>query len=155
MNRFFLSATLTAALGIGLAGCVGSGGINGINGGDSPEQQLEVHAILDHREVAGVGCLLANDVGRWFVVAPGRVTVTRSSKPLAVSCKRDGVGSADEWWGAHYRSIRLVGNILFSAGLRDYVEGNYAYAPIVTVAMHPARAGEGGHAPADQGTPVF
>jgi hypothetical protein len=154
MNRFLLSATLAAALGTALAGCVGSGGINGING-DSPEQQLEVHAILDHREVAGVGCLLANDVGRWFVVAPGRVTVRRSSKPLAVWCKRDGVGSADEWWGAHYRSNRLVGNILFSAGLRDYVDGNYAYAPTVTVYMRPARPGEGEHDPADQGTPIF
>ena len=155
MIRFLLSTTLATALGIGLSACVGSGGINGINGGDSPEQQLEVHAILDHREVAGVGCLLANDVGRWFVVAPGRVTVTRSSKPLAVYCKRDGVGSADEWWGAHYRSNRLVGNILFSAGLRDYVEGNYAYAPTVTVYMRPAKSGEGERDPADRDTPLF
>ena len=155
MSRLLFSAALAAALGVGLAGCVGSGGINGINGGDSPGQQLEVHAILDHREVAGVGCLLANDLGRWFVVAPGRVTVTRSSKPLAVHCKRDGVGSADEWWGAHYRSNRLVGNILFSAGLRGYVEGNYAYAPTVTVAMRPAGPGEGDHDPADRGTPLF
>jgi hypothetical protein len=113
-----------------------------------------VHAILDHREVAGVGCLLANDFGRWFVMAPGRVTVTRSSKPLAVYCKRDGVGSADEWWGAHYQSNRLVGNILFSAGLRDYVDNNYAYAPNLTVYLRPAKPGEGEPA-ADPGTPVF
>ena len=146
-----MSKVLLLALGACLAGCVGSGGIDG----DSPEQQVEVHAILDHREVSGVGCLLANDIGRWFVVAPGRVTVTRSSKPLAVYCKRDGVGSADEWWGAHYRSNRLVGNILFSAGLRDYVEGNYAYAPTVTVYMRPARPGEGGRDPADRDTPIF
>ena len=139
------------ALGACLAGCVGSGGING----DSPDQQVEVHAILDHREVSGVGCLLANDIGRWFVVAPGRVTVTRSSKPLAVYCKRDGVGSADEWWGAHYKANRLVGNILFSAGLRDYVENNYAYAPTLTVFMRPAKPGEGEHGMRDSGTPLF
>lgn len=139
------------ALGACLAGCVGSGGING----DSPEQQVEVHAILDHREVTGVGCLLANDIGRWFVVAPGRVTVTRSSKPLAVYCKRDGVGSADEWWGAHYKANRLVGNILFSAGLRDYVENNYAYAPTLTVFMRPAKPGEGERGVGDSSTPIF
>lgn len=146
-----MSKVLLLALGACLAGCVGSGGING----DSPEQQVEVHAILDHREVTGVGCLLANDIGRWFVVAPGRVTVTRSSKPLAVYCKRDGVGSADEWWGAHYKANRLVGNILFSAGLRDYVENNYAYAPILTVFMRPAKPGEGDHAASDSGTLLF
>jgi hypothetical protein len=139
------------ALGACLAGCVGSGGING----DSPEQQVEVHAILDHREVTGVGCLLANDIGRWFVVAPGRVTVTRSSKPLAVYCKRDGVGSADEWWGAHYKANRLVGNILFSAGLRDYVEHNYAYAPTLTVFMRPAKPGEGEQGVGDSGVSLF
>ena len=146
-----MSKVLLLALGACLAGCVGSGGIDG----DSPEQQVEVHAILDHREVSGVGCLLANDIGRWFVVAPGRVTVTRSSKPLAVYCKRDGVGSADEWWGAHYKANRLVGNILFSAGLRDYVENNYAYAPTLTVSMRPAKPGEGDHVASDSGTPLF
>jgi hypothetical protein len=146
-----MSKYLLLALGACLTGCVGSGGING----DAPEQQVEVHAILDHREVAGVGCLLANDVGRWFVVAPGRVTVIRSSKPLAVYCKRDGVGSADEWWGAHYKSNRLIGNILFTAGLRDYVENNYAYAPTLTVYMRPAKPGEGDHVAADPGSPLF
>ena len=150
MSRFFPPAALAAALGFGLAGCVSGSGIHG----DSTEQQVEVHTILDHREVAGVGCLLANDVGRWFVVAPGRVTVTRSSKPLAVYCKRDGVGSADEWWGAHYRSNRLVGDILFSAGLRSVVENDYAYAPTLTVFMRPAKPGEASGA-ADPGTPIF
>jgi hypothetical protein len=151
MSRFFLQTALAAALCVGLAGCVGGSGIHN----DSTGQQVEVHAILDHREVAGVGCLLANDAGRWFVVAPGRVTVTRSSKPLAVYCKRDGVGSADEWWGAHYRANRLVGNILFSAGLRDVVENNYAYASTLTVFLHPAKPGEAGSGPDDPGSPIF
>jgi hypothetical protein len=111
-----------------------------------------VHAILEHREVAGVGCLLANDFGRWFVTAPGRVTVTRSSKPLAVYCKRDGVGSADEWWGARYDSNRLLGNILITAGLGNYVENGYAYPATLTVFMHPSTKGEAEAAP---GTPVF
>jgi hypothetical protein len=151
MSRLLFSTALAAVLGVGLAGCVSGSGVNG----DSTGQQVEVHAILDHREVAGVGCLLANDVGRWFVVAPGRVTVIRSSKPLAVYCKRDGVGSADEWWGAHYRSNRLVGNILFSAGLRDLVENDYAYAPTLTVFMRPARPSEAAPGVGEPGTPIF
>jgi hypothetical protein len=150
MNRFLFPAALALASCIGLSGCVAG---SGVTNADATGQQVEVHAILDHREVAGVGCLLANDLGRWFVVAPGRVTITRSSKPLAVYCKRDGVGSADEWWGAHYQSNRLVGNILFSAGLRDYVENNYAYAQVVTVNMRPAKPGEGDAG--ETGTPIF
>src|SRR5689334_15521187 len=108
MNTFLLRAALALAPSAVLSGCVSGSGA----GADATLQQIEVHTILDHREVAGVGCLLANDFGRWFVTAPGRVTVTRSSKPMAVYCKRDGVGSADEWWGARYDSNRLVGNIL-------------------------------------------
>ncbi|WP_229411064.1 MULTISPECIES: hypothetical protein [unclassified Massilia] len=150
MNRFFSLSALMLCLG--LAGCVGSGGIDGINSARAAEQQVEVHAILDHREVAGVGCLLENDAGRWFVLAPGRVTVTRSSQPLAVSCKREGVGSADESWNAHHQSGPLVGKILFSAGLRNYLQDGYAYATVLTVDMRPARTGEGG---ADPGTPVY
>jgi hypothetical protein len=148
MSRFLFPAALALASALGLSGCVsGSGTIT-----DSTTQQVEVHAILDHREVAGAGCLLANDAGRWFVVAPGRVTVTRSSQPLAVSCKRDGVGSADESWKAHHQSGPLVGKILFTAGLRNYLQSGYAYADTLTVAMRPAMPGETG---ADAGTPIF
>jgi hypothetical protein len=148
MNRFLSSAALALLAAIGLPGCV-------TNTGDSTSQQVEVHAILDHREVAGVGCLLANDFGRWFVMAPGRVTVTRSSKPLAVYCKRDGVGSADEWWGARYDSNRLIGNILFTAGLRNYVENGYAYPATLTVFMHAPKPGEGQAGEASPGTSLF
>jgi hypothetical protein len=151
MNRFLLSAGALAAA-IGLSGCVFGSGADVL---DAPTQQVEVHAILEHREVAGVGCLLANDIGRWFVVAPGRVTITRSSKPLAVHCKRDKVGSAEEWWGANYQANRLVGNILYTAGLQDYVNGNYAYQSVITVFMRPAKPGEGDTNATDPDTPVF
>jgi hypothetical protein len=150
MNPIFFRAALAAALGVGLAGCVSGSGVNG----DAAVQQVEVHTILEHREVAGVGCLLANYAGRWFVVAPGRVTVTRSSKPLAIYCKRDGVGSADEWWGPRYERNRLIGNILFTAGLGDVVEKGYAYPATLTVYMHPAKRGDAG-TDSNPGTPVF
>ena len=152
MNRFLFPATLALGGGLVLSGCL-SGCVSGSGiATDSTTQQVEVHAILDHHEVGGVGCLLANDAGRWFVVAPGRVTVTRSSQPLAVSCKRDGVGSADESWSAHHQSGPLAGRILFSAGLRNYLQSSYAYADTLTVTMHAATPGEAGAA---SGTPIF
>jgi hypothetical protein len=145
MNRFLIPALLLAS-GIGLAGCV-----TAVD--DTTAQQVEVHAILDHREVTGAGCLLENDAGRWFVVAPGRVTIARSGKPLAVSCKRAGVGSADERWGAHYDRNRLVGSILITAGFQQYVEHGYSYPSTLTVVMRAPAPGE--VAAGEAGTPVF
>jgi hypothetical protein len=153
MNRLLSSAALALASSIGLSGCVGSGGIAGLNDSGAG-QQVEVHAILDHREIAGAGCVLENDAGRWFVVAPGRVTVTRSSTPLAVSCKRDGASSTDERWGAQYASSRLVGKLLSTAGLRDLFQSSYAYPGALTVIMRPATPGEGDGA-GGPGSPVF
>jgi hypothetical protein len=145
MNTFLIPALLVVS-GIGLAGCV-----TAVE--DTTVQQVEVHAILDHREVSGVGCLLENDAGRWFVVAPGRVTITRSGKPLAVSCKRDGVGSADESWSAHYDRNRLIGNLLIGAGLGNVVQDGYSYPATLTVAMRAPAPGDARAGEAD--TPVF
>jgi uncharacterized lipoprotein YmbA len=145
MNRF-----LCIVIGLGLAGCA--------TRSDSTQQQLEVHAILDHHEVSGVGCLLTNDYGRWFVVAPGRVTVARSNKPLEVDCKHESRGSAGESWASRYDTRRLIGNAAISAGLGDYV-GRYAsagfsYPSTLTVSMHvPKEGGDAG--PPDPGTPIF
>lgn len=114
--------------------------------GDPPAQQIEVHTILDHREVAGVGCVLGNAAGRWFVVTPGRVTVERSRDPLTVDCARAGTGSAVEIAQPHSTGIfdrdRLIGNIIVSAGMSGYVNrydgSGVAYQPILNVLMHPA-----------------
>ena len=151
MNRFLFAATLALVGGIGLSGCATLS--------DSDQQQLEVHAILDHREVAGVGCLLTNDLGRWFVVAPGRVTVTRSSKPLGVDCKHDSRGSASEWWASRFDTDKLIGNIAISAGLGYYVDrysgAGFSYPSTLTVSMH-APGGEGMAAgQPEPGTPIF
>jgi hypothetical protein len=107
--------------------------------GDSPQQQLEVHAILDNREVAGVGCVLENDAGRWFVVAPGRVTVERSEQPLRIDCRRAGVGGAREEIRSRYDTDKLIGNAVISAGLGYYVDrrsgAGFSYPATLTVIM--------------------
>jgi hypothetical protein len=112
----------------------------------APTQQLEVHTILGHREVTGVGCVLSNAAGRWFVVAPGRVTVERSRSPLTIDCARDGTGSAREVADAHatafFDTDRLIGNIIVSAGGDGYVNpydgSGVAYQSTLTVLMRPA-----------------
>src|SRR5471032_2987765 len=67
---------------------------------ESTEQQIVVQTVLDNREVVGVGCVLYNDVGKWFITAPGRVTVRKSAAPMRVDCKTDGA----EW--AYEKSTR-------------------------------------------------
>jgi hypothetical protein len=143
-----------AVLAIVLGGCVTSTAT-------PPTQQLEVHTILDHREVTGVGCVLSNAAGRWFVVAPGRVTVERSRSPLTIDCARAGTGGAREVAEAHASSFfdtdRLIGNIIVSAGGTGYVnpyDGNgVVYPSTLTVLMRPTQAAVPG--PAAAGNVVF
>jgi len=139
-----------AALLLALAGCATLS--------DSPQQQLEVHAILDHREVAGIGCVLENDVGRWFVVAPGRVTVARSAQPLSVDCARRGLGVASEQVGSRFDTDKLIGNAVVSAGLGYLVDrhsgAGFSYPSTLTVRMRTPQPADGGLAPAAD-NPVF
>lgn len=113
---------------------------------ESPLQQLELHAVLDHQEVGGVGCVLSNDMGRWFVVAPGRVTVTRSTRPLNVSCKKEGTGSAVETVGSRADVAGIMGNVAISAGVGHLVDrytgAGFSYPANLTVLMEPVKPRE-------------
>jgi hypothetical protein len=140
-HRTFRTAC-ALALAAALGGCASMG--------ELPTQQLEVHTILDHREVAGVGCVLANSAGRWFVVAPGRITVQRSRDPLTVDCARNGA-SAVEVAPARATGLidgdKLIGNLVIKAGMDGYVSrfdgAGVAYQPVLTVLLHPAAAKTG------------
>lgn len=109
---------------------------------ESPVQQLEVRAVLDYREIGGVGCILSNDVGRWYMIAPGRVTVTRSSQPISISCKKGGAATAAEVVQARLDTGNLMGNLVISAGLGYFVDrhsgAGYGYPAILTVLMQPS-----------------
>lgn len=113
---------------------------------ESPLQQLELHAVLDYKEVGGVGCVLSNDMGRWFVVAPGRVTVTRSTAPLQISCKKDGAGMARETVGSRPDVTGMMGNVVISAGIGHLVDrytgAGFSYPANLTVLMEPVRPRE-------------
>jgi len=126
---------------------------------DSPLQQLELHAVLDYKEVGGVGCILSNDMGRWFVVAPGRVTVTRSTQPLSVSCKKEGTGVAQETYGSRADVTGLMGNMVISAGLGHLVDrysgAGFSYPANLTVLMAPVKSQEELAATQRVSAPVF
>jgi hypothetical protein len=106
---------------------------------DSTEQQVELHTIVDNREVAGVGCVLSNDAGRWFVVAPGRITIARSAGRLEVDCARQGVGSSREVVDSRFDTGKLIGNVVVSGGLGYLVDrrsgAGFAYPATLTVVM--------------------
>jgi hypothetical protein len=143
-----------ALLGIGaLQGCATLTGSN--------QQEVAVHAILDHREVSGVGCVLSNSAGRWFVTAPGLVTIRRSEGQLAIDCKKEGVGAAREVVASEFGTGKLIGNAVVSAGLGYYVDrrtgAGFDYPATLTVVMHPLPKSPGASPEAQQngGSPVY
>ena len=131
----------------------------------SNQQQVAVHAILDYREVSGVGCVLSNSAGRWFVTAPGLVTIRRSEGPLAIDCKKDGVGAAREVVASRFGTGKLIGNAVVSAGLGYYVDrrsgAGFDYPATLTVMLQPVAATPGSLGSPDPaaergvGTPVY
>jgi hypothetical protein len=110
---------------------------------DSTDQIVEVHAVQDNRELAGVGCVLSNKLGRWFVVAPGRITVARTPQPLTVDCAKDGVGRAVEYAQSRYDAHDLIATVLTTGGvgyvMDSYSGAGFAYPPVLTVILPTAQ----------------
>ena len=105
------------------------------------QQNLLVQTVLDHREIAGIGCVLYNDNGKWFVTTPARVSVRRSSSALRVDCQKEGVAWAYEKIDPKLNAT-LWGNVALTAGAGYFVDKNtgagYDYPDTLTVLMHPA-----------------
>jgi hypothetical protein len=136
-----------AALGAALSGCATLT--------DTDQQEVLVRAILDHREVSGVGCVLSNPAGRWFVTAPGRVTIRKSVDDLHIDCKKEGVGMASEVVASHFGAANMMGNAVVSAGLGYFVDrrsgAGFDYPLVLTVLMR--RTPGGGVPEPAPGTP--
>lgn len=86
----------------------------------STEQTVMVQTVLDHQQVSGIGCVLSNDRGRWFVTSPGRATVRKSTQPLVVDCRREDVWAYDQIEARQNAS--KWGNILFTLGAGQVVD---------------------------------
>ena len=148
-SKIAAAASLLAAMA--LQGCATLTGSN--------QQAVAVHAILDHREVSGVGCVLSNPAGRWFVTAPGLVTIRKSEGPLAIDCKKDGVGAAREVVASQFGTGKLIGNAVVSAGLGYFVDrrsgAGFDYPATLTVMMRPLSAAPAAATEQGASTPVY
>jgi len=110
------AASLLAAALIGAAGA-GCATLT-----ESTDQFVLVQTVLDHQPVSGIGCMLSNDVGRWFVTSPGRVAIRKSTQPLTVDCRQADVWAYDvippKQNGSRW------GNYILTAGAGQYVDRN-------------------------------
>lgn len=133
---YFRPVVAVAALLAMLAGA-GCASLN-----ESTQQTVLVQTVLDHREVAGVGCVLYNDAGKWFVTTPGRVTLRKSSEPLRIDCRKEGAGWAYERIDPKANG-NLWGNLILTAGVGYLIDRNtgagYDFPATLTVIMHPAQ----------------
>jgi hypothetical protein len=105
-----------------------------------PDQQVVlVQTIQDNREIAGVGCVLTNDAGRWFVTAPGRIAVRKSAGQLAIDCKKAGISVGHDVVESRANPGALAGNMVLTAGLGYLVDKRtgigFEYPQTLTVLM--------------------
>ena len=118
---------------------------------ESTEQNVIVQTVLDHREIAGVGCVLYNDAGKWFVTTPARITLRRSAGPLRIDCEKSGKGWAYEKVESRVDG-NLWGNLVLTAGLGTIVDrktgAGYDYPDVLTVVMRATQEKEEGPPPA-------
>jgi hypothetical protein len=108
---------------------------------ESTQQNVLVQTVLDHREIGGVGCVLYNDVGKWFVTTPARVTLRKSAGALRIDCAKDGTAWAYEKVDPKVNGT-LWGNVVLTAGVGYFIDKNtgagYDYPSTLTVVMQPA-----------------
>ena len=149
MRFFYYTAALCTALV--------SGGCATIT--DSTQQEVEVRTVLDHREVGGVGCVLSNKNGRWFVTSPGRVLVRKSNDALNFDCSKAGVGSSVEAVASQYGNGKMIGNAVISGGLGYYLDrrsgAGFDYPPVVTVLMQADKGAGGVAAVTESGSSMY
>lgn len=150
MSRIAVSAAIaTLAALAALAGC---GTLT-----EPASQRVLVQTVLDHREVAGAGCILQNDAGKWFVTTPARVSIRRSVGQLRVDCRLDNAAWAYEKVSSRQNST-LWGNVALTAGIGIMVDRNtgqgFDYPDVLTVEMKRYEAGDP-HGVPDAGRAVY
>jgi hypothetical protein len=105
----------------------------------SNQQVLMVHTILESREIGGVGCVLTNDAGRWFVTTPGHVTVQKSAGNLWVDCHKPDASAGQDVIASKANTSALIGNAP-TAGLGYLLDkrtgAGFDYPETLTVMMH-------------------
>ncbi len=123
---------------------------------DSTEQTVLVQTVLDHQQVSGIGCVLSNNKGRWFVTSPGRVTVQKSTEPLVVDCRREDVWAFDQI--DPRQNASRWGNIIFTLGVGQMVDkqsgAGFDLPSTLTVILQRGEGAAARGAPAQQPQPA-
>lgn len=108
---------------------------------ESLDQQVTVRTIENNREIVAVGCVLTNDAGRWFVMAPGRVTIRKSAGNLFVDCKKGSASAGQERFASRANNTATIGNAVATAGLGYLLDkrtgAGFDYPDTLTVLMRP------------------
>ena len=86
-------------------------------------QPVSIQTIEDNKEVAGAGCTLTNDAGKWFVTTPGSVTIQKSTGDLAVDCTKDN-GAVGHENVVSKANGGVWGNIILGGGIGYVVDRN-------------------------------
>jgi hypothetical protein len=115
---------------IALSGCASITG--------SKLQPISIQTVQDGKEVAGVGCTLTNDAGKWFVTTPGSVTVQKSTGDMAVDCAKDELRGRENLVSKSNGAV--WGNILAGGGIGYIIDRNtgagFDYPNSVTVILN-------------------
>ena len=133
----------SAVLAAGTLLLLGLGGCATLTG--NTEQMVLVQTIQDNRELTGAGCILSNDVGKWFVTTPGRITIRKSREPLKVDCRKHGspAVAVDDNIDPKLNAS-IWGNVILTLGVGYFVDRNtgagFDYPSVLTIVMQdPAR----------------
>nr|WP_326528773.1 hypothetical protein [Rhodoferax sp.] len=101
-------------------------------------QPVSVQTIYESKELAGIGCTLTNDAGKWFVTTPGSVTVRKSTADMAVDCQKDG-GLVGKETVVSKSNGSVWGNIILGGGIGYIVDRNtgagFDYPGTITVVL--------------------
>ena len=127
MNKTIALATLLA---LSVSGCASVTG--------SKLQPVSVQTIQDSKEVAGAGCTLTNDAGKWFVTTPGSVTIQKSTDDLMVDCAKDNL-VAGRTTIVSKANGNVWGNIILGGGIGYVVDrqtgAGFDYPNTITVIL--------------------
>lgn len=89
-------------------------------------------------EVVGASCELTNSKGKWFVITPGTVGISRSNDNMQLLCRKDGYEPGRNGIVSDTKGM-MFGNILFGGGIGaiiDHTSGAaYEYPSVFQVIM--------------------
>jgi hypothetical protein len=127
-----MRTTVVVVVAVAMAGCASITG--------NKLQPVSVQTIQDNSEVAGAGCTLTNDAGKWFVTTPGSVTIQKSTGDLAVDCSKDEGKMVGHENIVSKANGGVWGNIILGGGIGYVVDRNtgagFDYPPSITVMLN-------------------